>query len=127
MLRDEAQKELVRLLQDLPVNGLEVERKHDLDKRSETTKVTGCAGASQNSIIRRYPELKLLQGKARNKASKKAAHLNRRAWVPEKLPEWFTRGRGRLRWQANNDEDRRGVLRDGDPAKDKVNNYIQAH
>ena len=48
------QAEIEGFLEQGSASSLEGERKHQQDKRSETVKVTGCARASRNSIIRRY-------------------------------------------------------------------------
>ena len=50
----EVQDELTGILEKASASSLDVERKHNQDKRSETTKVSGCARASRNAIIRRY-------------------------------------------------------------------------
>ena len=86
---------------------LDVERRHSHDKRYQTTKVTGCARASRNSILGRY----LLQHKTTVRAkafaeetTKSAARVNIRALAFRRRPDLFTRAKGRLRWERDVDE-----------------------
>jgi hypothetical protein len=48
IMSDAVQVELVGIVEKAAASSLDVERKHNQDKRSETTKVTGCSAASRN-------------------------------------------------------------------------------
>ena len=112
-----------------PGNGLECERKDNLDKRSETVETTGCARASRNSIIRRYLQRRnprLSEGRAQVDLTKKVAHTNMRSLVLEWHPEWFTRSRGKLRWQTGvSAEEQRSIVQAGN--QDSISQYIAEH
>ena len=100
MESDRVQAELDAILQKAPASSLDVERKHKQDKFSETTKVTGCARASRNSILRRYRARRrpaLAVAKDARRKQKASATLNIKALAIERRPELLTRGRGQLR------------------------------
>lgn len=119
LMSSRVQEELVGILRATPSNGLEVERKHNCDKRSETTKVTGCARASRNSILQRYLTMRqraIASSRCRAKATKSARHMNIRALAIEKNPDWLPRARGKLRWQGPvSRSDSRAIVHSGDP------------
>ena len=54
LMSADVQAELHLIFDAVSASSLDVERKHAQDKRFETTKVTGCARASRNSILSRY-------------------------------------------------------------------------
>ena len=69
-------------------------RENKQDKKSETTKVTGVASASRNSILQRYQ----LQRRAHveqvikaKQAIKSTQYLNPRSLAIKKNPQWMKR------------------------------------
>ena len=100
LMGEDIQLELCGIFEAVTGSSLDVERKHQQDKRSETTKVSGIARASRDSIIRRYLVARegLLQHlrQATRKLSS-AQHLNVRALAIHRHPELMPRGRGQLR------------------------------
>ncbi len=83
-------------------NSLDVERKHQVDKISESRKVVGVARASRNSILRRYrlqrlPVLK--ETLAATGRARKLRHANKRALAVMRCPDLQKRPRGRLHWE----------------------------
>ena len=54
LMSDTVQNEFRQIFEASTASSLDIERKHAHDKQFQTTKVTGCARASRNSIIARY-------------------------------------------------------------------------
>ena len=83
-------------------SSMDVERKHNHDKRSEKVKVMGVARASRNSIMQRYRSRRTqtvrkdMKIKARAKAS---IHMNARALAVQRMPHLCKRLRGKLHWE----------------------------
>ena len=126
---DNVQSELVAVLERASASSLDIERKHQQDKQSETTKVTGCAAASRDACLRRY----LIRQKAAAARTAEvqtrtlaAARLNIRALAIQQRPELLSQGRGQLRWQGEVDETtRRSVRKQGNEAE--LAAYIEQH
>lgn len=120
LMSETVQNEIVGIFENTPANGLEVERKHNQDKRAETTKVKGCARASRDSILRRYSvyrEQRLAEVRKGVKRKQAATHLNLQSLAVQKNPELFSRARGKLRWQQGvSKRDSRQIVHQGDSA-----------
>ena len=102
VMTDPVQAEMQGVLEKGLSNSLDVERKNNHDKQSETTKVTGVARASRNSILQRYRLQRLAHvdtGQTVDAAANQASRLNVRALAIQERPDLFKRGRGRLRWE----------------------------
>lgn len=129
LMQDRVQAEIVGFLENGSGSSLDVERKHQQDKRSETTKVTGCATASRNGILRRYLATRgsiVSEADAAKRRVKKAAHLNVRALAIEKNAEWFGRARGKFHWEKEvSESDRRKLVHVGEEAR--LKQYIETH
>lgn len=130
---DPVQNELVGVFETISATSLEVERKHNADKRSETTKVTGVARASRNSILRRYlgeRDKHMRSIKQRRDAQKKVAHLNLHALALERRPDLFPRARGKLRWETGvSNQDMRALVepRSASSNAEALREYIAAN
>jgi hypothetical protein len=97
IMSEGVQLELVGLLSKAAASSLDVERKHNQDKRSETTRVTGCSTASKNSILRRYSVYrKTVVGlkKDRQTRYEKAMKMNVRALAIQKTRTCSAAGGG---------------------------------
>jgi virulence-associated protein VagC len=129
MMSTAVQLELTGLFLTATANSLDVERKHALDKQFETTKVTGCATASRNSIIRRYLTARRLALHSQldvQRAATSALRLNVRAIAFERQPEMFTRGRGKMRWEDSvSGKDMKAITHQGDEIA--LQQYIEEH
>jgi hypothetical protein len=129
MMSTAVQSELAGLFLVATANSLDVERKHALDKQFETTKVTGCATASRNCIIRRYLAVRrdALHSKLDvQRSAKSALTLNVRAIAFERNPEMFTRGRGKMRWEESvSGKDMKAIAHQGDEIA--LQQYIEEH
>ena len=104
IMSDNVQVELVGVFENATATSLDVERKHASDKKFETTKVTGCAAASRNCIIRKYLSSRRASLSVNNNAAASSKHiryLNIRALALERRPELFPRTRGKLHWDEN--------------------------
>jgi hypothetical protein len=129
MMSTAVQLELTGLFLTATANSLDVERKHALDKQFETTKVTGCATASRNSIIRRYLAARRVALHSKldvQRSAKSALTLNVRAIAFERNPEMFTRGRGKMRWEESvSGNDMKAIAHRGDEIA--LQHYIEEH
>ncbi len=104
LMSDNVQVELVGVFENATATSLDVERKHASDKKFETTKVTGCAAASRNCIIRKYLSSRRSSLAVSSNAAasyKRIRHLNIRALALERRPELFPRARGKLHWEED--------------------------
>jgi hypothetical protein len=104
IMSEQVQSELVGVFENATATSLDVERKHASDKKFETTKVTGCAAASRNCIIRKYLANRRGYLAVNNNAAasyKHIRHLNIRAIALERRPELFPRARGKLHWEED--------------------------
>jgi hypothetical protein len=129
MMSTAVQSELAGLFLTATANSLDVERKHGLDKQFETAKVTGCATASRNSIIRRYLAARRLALDVNSDAQRVATsslRLNVRAIAFERNPSLFTRGRGKMRWgDSVSLRDMKAITHQGNQAE--LQQYIEEH
>jgi hypothetical protein len=127
IMSDNVQAELVGVFENATATSLDVERKHASDKKFETTKVTGCAAASRNCILRKYLSSRRVVLDCKNNATasyKKIMHLNIRALALERRPELFPRARGKLHWQLDvSRADQKVIVNEGDPAA--LSKYIE--
>ena len=78
-------------------------REEQARQKSETTKVTGVASASRNSILQRYQLQRRAHVEQVIKAKRESTslqHLNPRSLTIKKNPQWMKRGRGQLQWEG---------------------------
>ena len=125
LMAEDIQVELDAIVSSSSGTSLEVERKHKQDKQGETTKVTSCASASRNSILARYLLCRKTNAGQRVSLNQKKRHvrfMNVRALAIMQNPDLMTRGRGRLKWEAE-DSMSHGVSHQGDEAK--LQQYIK--
>ena len=129
LMSHEVQSEIAGLLEVAAGSSLEVERKHNQDKRSETVKISSCGTASRNSIIRRYLVHRGRQVDTMDTTRRKheaALRLNVRALAVRANPDWFPRARGRLRWEAEvTAEEQSAITHQGDLKA--IDRYIADH
>ena len=79
-------------------NSLESERKHNLDKKGETTKTSGLACASRHSLLQRYGaqrELCVAPSLSERQQAEKDKYMNLRALAIRRNPHLFKK------WHAN--------------------------
>jgi hypothetical protein len=129
LMSDNVQVELVGVFENATATSLDVERKHASDKKFETTKVTGCAAASRNCIIRKYLSSRRssLAVSTNSAASyKHIRHLNIRALALERRPELFPRARGKLHWEEDVGSAEQKVIVNECGAVE-LNEYIEAN
>lgn len=123
------QSEITGMLEAAAGSSLEVERKHNQDKRSETVKISSCGTASRNSIIRRYLVHRARQVDTMDTTRRKheaALRLNVRALAVRANPDLFPRARGRLRWETEvSMEEQSAITHMGD--SEALDRYIADH
>jgi hypothetical protein len=129
MMSQGVQDELVGLLEKASACTLDIERKNNQDKKSETKKVTGCSRASRNSILRRYlvrQKSSSSQVEAAKRNVKAAQKLNVRALAIHRRPELLSKGRGQLKWEKDiSAKDRAKLRHQGDEVA--LNAFIDQH
>jgi hypothetical protein len=128
IMSDQVQSELVGVFENATATSLDVERKHASDKKFETTKVTGCAAASRNCIIRKYLTSRRDSLEDNNNAAatcKHIRHLNIRAIALERRPELFPRARGKLHWEVVSRAEQKVIVHNGGAGE--LNEYIEAN
>jgi hypothetical protein len=102
------QGELKGFLGAVEANSFPAERKHNQDKRAETSKISGVARASRNSILQRYRiarEPKITQSIFNRWRAFKDRFVNVRALAIRKCPWWWERPRGQLWWEGGVSEE----------------------
>ncbi len=127
MVSDGVQSELESLLTTASATSLDVERKHNQDKRCEQRRLSGVARASRSSILARY-RLQRREGIASDRSNRKEAQkmctMNVRALAIKKNPWLFGRACGRA-FGSCADANPRGIVHQGD--EDALKAYIEKH
>ena len=104
LMSDQIQGELAMVFSCGQGTSLEAERRHQMVKRSENSKVTSVTRASRNAILNRYRVSRtqcILQRERDSKKSRKLKHLNARSLAVREKPELVKRPRGCLVWEKN--------------------------
>ena len=100
---------------------LDVERKHQQDKRTEKSRVSSLATLSRNSILQRFLVRQRKDAALSRAASTPRAsgrYMNMRALALQERPDLASRPRGKLRWEADVDgASKRQIVHAGDPAR----------
>ncbi len=127
MVSSAVQSELQSILTHASATSLDVERKHNQDKRCEQSKLSGVARASRSSILARY---RLQRGECIASSSKnrreaqKMCTMSVRALAIKKNPLLFRRPAGRS-FGSCVDVNPRAVVYEGD--EDALKAYTETH
>ena len=118
LMSEGVQDEVLGMLTQAVANSLDVERKHNQDKASESVKTKGMARFSRASILRRYGvqrEKYLEQSMNASKVAKQVKYMNVWALANQRNPNLLPRPHGKLRQQSDvSASERRAVVHEGD-------------
>ena len=96
---------------------MDVERKHNLDRRSEARRVASVANASRDGFVRTTKE------RTQQRADK---HANKVSLALEKWPDLFPQARGQLHWEKREPKRRRS-LRSDRPLQRLLRESVKEH
>ena len=126
------QSELCTLLETCSATSLDVERKHNRDKRSEGRRLSGVSRASRNTILMRYHTCrldKLESDRKVNIETNKQKFMNLRALAIKERPDLFMRAAGSLKYvpgrMHEKKSERRSIVHEGD--EQALQTYIAAN
>ena len=110
LLSPHVQEELATIAMAIETSTLDVERKHNYDRRSEAPRVTSVAKASRDAFLRhwRTEARKAVPGPTQ----KLGRFMNARAVAMEQCPELFPQAKGKLKWESR-PKDKQRRLRHG--------------
>ena len=113
LLSPHVQEELATIAMAIETSTLDVERKHNYDRRSEAPRVTSVAKASRDAFVRhwRTEARKAVPGPTQ----KPGRFMSARAVAMEQCPELFPQAKGKLKWESRKKKKQRR-LRHGRPS-----------
>ena len=118
LMGDIAQLEIDGVLSHATAHSLDVERKHQVDKRNEFRRALSLSAASRNTILQQYRRDRaehvdrVIAARAR---AKKDIYMNAWALAVSEQPDQLPRARGHLRWQQTVDDgEQRRIVHEGD-------------
>ena len=97
MVAASVQNELEKIIIFSATTSLSVERKHNIDKRSEAHKVSSVARCSRDGILTAYRAKKIRMCQVRSDShaqAKRHLHMNTVALAVQRHPEWLARPGG---------------------------------
>ena len=124
------QQELESIFDHGAATSLDVERKHNVDKRNEGHKLMSVATASRNSILRKYRQRRsqeLIRCIRKRRDVAKYRTMNLRALAIKRNPAFFKRAQGHLRSSATkaSKSKRQQIVHQGD--EEALATYIEEH
>ena len=104
LLQTHIQNELRVIGENIEGTTLDVERKHNIEKRGEARRVSSVAKCSRDGVLLSWRKHACLRQhfsthRAEERAKRKAKHLNITSMAMRKNPDVFPRGQGKLWWE----------------------------
>ena len=126
LLSPSVQEELSTIAMAIETSTLDVERKHNLDRRSEAPRVTSVSKASRDAFVRQWrTESRAAATNAQQRQELRAHKFANKVSVAlERRPELFPQARGKLHWETRQPK-RRKRLRSNRPLQRLLEEYVK--
>ena len=128
LLSQPVQEELSTIAMAIETSTLDVERKHNLDRRSEAPRVSSVSKASRDACVRHWRTESRSTALTAEQRKDLRAHkfANTVSVALERRPEFFPQARGKLHWEKTQPK-RRKRFRSHRPLQRLLEEYVEEH
>ena len=128
LLSQPVQEELSTIAMAIEASTLDVERKHNLDRRSEAAPVSSVSKASRGACVRQWRTESRSAAPTAQQRKELRSHkfANKVSVALERRPELFPQARGKLHWQETQPK-RRKRFRSHRPLQRLLEEYVEEH